>query len=535
MHGACAKLAPAVVMVLVHMHFARALISPPPTASLSWNQPVLLRSRPGVWSEAGYSSCVGWKHQRLRRRRRCGNVRQRQRTRAPALAMLFEKRPEERALGDVLIPEDASGGAGGGGGGGDDNAIGVSVEPPGFLKRVFSVPKNVRRTAAAGDVVVPVIGARDGWGGIRQASTNQGIYPGVEYRILEVSVFPTTSTPPTGGGSTTSSDSAAAVASYSSSSPQPEQQPEQQEQQPDLDSEPTAVLASARDAPPDSFDDGSLVFTMRPIYPLVARLERGDWPVRVPAREFPVMLTPFSYNAATAWAAFTTSLSLLSVGFVLSQALTLSVINSHSMEPTLQVGDVVLVEKVSRSFLVKPNDIVYFRPPPVLQDIVSRAGGTLSPTDLFVKRVAALPGDTVTVSADGSVDVRAAAGGGGGGSTRLPKGTNRADSGGGAAGGEFDNNLGSGVAGQEGSPAAAAAAAAGGGAPAEGKVALPDSVLQRIARLDEKVLPPGSVFVLGDNPAASMDSRVWGQLDKGEIVGHALLRVFPPRSFGLLQ
>ncbi|CAM9259823.1 unnamed protein product [Ectocarpus sp. 12 AP-2014] len=520
MHGACAMLVPAALMVLAHVHFARALISLRPTASLSWNQSVL-RGRPGVWSEAGYGSS-SWNHQRLRRRRRCGNFHQRQRTRAP-LAMLFEKRPEERALGDVLIPEDASGGAGGGGG---DDAIGVSVEPPGFLKRVFSVPKNVRRTAAAGDVVVPVIGARDGWGGIRQASSrlaDQGIYPGVEYRIIEMSVFPTAPTPPTGDSTTASSDSAAAVAPYL------QQQPDQQ---PDLDAEPTAVLASARDAPPESFDDGSLVFTMRPIYPLVARLERGDWPVRVPAREFPVMLTPFSYNAATAWAAFTTSLSLLSVGFVLSQALTLSVINSHSMEPTLQVGDVVLVEKVSRSLLVKPNDIVYFRPPPVLQDIVSRAGGTLSPSDLFVKRVAALPGDTVTVSADGSVDVRAAAAGGGG-NTRLPKGKNRADSGGGAAGGGSDINLGEGVAGQEGS--AAAVAAAKGGAPAEGKVALPDSVLQRIARLDEKVLPSGSVFVLGDNPAASMDSRVWGQLDTGEIVGHALLRVFPPRSFGLLQ
>lgn len=77
---------------------------------------------------------------------------------------------------------------------------------------------------------------------------------------------------------------------------------------------------------------------MRPIYPLVKRLERSDWPVLVPAREFPAMLTPFSYNAATAWAALTTSLSLLALGFVVSQALTFSVINSHSMEPTLQVG-----------------------------------------------------------------------------------------------------------------------------------------------------------------------------------------------------
>lgn len=102
------------------------------------------------------------------------------------------------------------------------------------------------------------------------------------------------------------------------------------------------LLESAREAPDGTFDGGGLVFTMRPVYPLVARLER-PWPVRVPAREFPVLLTPFSYNAATAWAALTTSLSLLAVGFVLSQALTLSFISSHSMEPTLQA---------SRSFLL---------------------------------------------------------------------------------------------------------------------------------------------------------------------------------------
>lgn len=99
-------------------------------------------------------------------------------------------------------------------------------------------------------------------------------------------------------------------------------------------------IDSARKAPEAAFDDGDLVFTMRPIYPLVARLER-TWPVRVQAREFPVLLTSFSYNAATAWAALTTSFSLLAVGFVLSQALTLSVIPSHSMEPTLQVGGVL--------------------------------------------------------------------------------------------------------------------------------------------------------------------------------------------------
>ena len=173
-----------------------------------------------------------------------------------------------------------------------------------------------------------------------QRLANQGIYPGVEYRILEVSIFPMI--PGSPATSTAAAAAAAAAAGseppYPSSFEQQQEQQEQQEQRADLDAEPSSLLASARDAPEGSFEDGGLVFTMRPIYPLVKRLERDDWPVLVPAREFPVMLTPFSYNAATAWAALTTSLSLLAVGFVASQALTFSVINSHSMEPTLQVG-----------------------------------------------------------------------------------------------------------------------------------------------------------------------------------------------------
>ena len=59
-------------------------------------------------------------------------------------------------------------------------------------------------------------------------------------------------------------------------------------------------------------------------------------------------------------------------------------------------------------------------------------------------------------------------------------------------------------------------------------------MLRRVRVAENKILPRGTVFVLGDNPAASMDSRVWGELDEREIVGHALLRVFPPQAFGLL-
>lgn len=50
---------------------------------------------------------------------------------------------------------------------------GISIEPPGFLKRIFSLPRNVRKTVSVNDVVVPVIGAREGWGRIRQVRGSQ--------------------------------------------------------------------------------------------------------------------------------------------------------------------------------------------------------------------------------------------------------------------------------------------------------------------------------------------------------------------------
>jgi signal peptidase I len=44
------------------------------------------------------------------------------------------------------------------------------------------------------------------------------------------------------------------------------------------------------------------------------------------------------------------------------------------------------------------------------------------------------------------------------------------------------------------------------------------------------VVPPDGYYVLGDNRADSDDSRNWGVLRQGDVLGKALVGVWPPRS-----
>lgn len=49
---------------------------------------------------------------------------------------------------------------------------------------------------------------------------------------------------------------------------------------------------------------------------------------------------------------------------------------------------------------------------------------------------------------------------------------------------------------------------------------------------EEITIPDDHVFLMGDNRAASADSRVWGPVPEDWVVGDAVLRYWPPGDFG---
>jgi signal peptidase I len=49
------------------------------------------------------------------------------------------------------------------------------------------------------------------------------------------------------------------------------------------------------------------------------------------------------------------------------------------------------------------------------------------------------------------------------------------------------------------------------------------------------VVPPNAYYVLGDNRANSDDSRVWGFVPASDLIGRAILAVWPPAHAGPLR
>ena len=149
-------------------------------------------------------------------------------------------------------------------------------------------------------------------------------------------------------------------------------------------------------------------------------------------------------------------------------------IPSGSMEPTLQIGDRILVNKLAYKLHgIGRGDIVVFARP-----TAEDCGGV--PVNDLVKRVIGLPGETVSAS-NGRVEINGKVLD----EPYLPAGTQT-------------------------NPA---------------PVDEPYSLSQPYT------VPSGDYFVMGDNRPDSCDSRYWGPIPKSLIVGKVDVRIWPLKSF----
>jgi signal peptidase I len=162
-------------------------------------------------------------------------------------------------------------------------------------------------------------------------------------------------------------------------------------------------------------------------------------------------------------------------------------IPSGSMEPQLQINDRIVVSKVAyRLHEPRRGDIVVFDAPEdeadddsalparIVRTIVQSIGLAPPSTDEYIKRVVALPGEQVE-GRDGKVLV-------------------------------------------------------------DGKELVEPYLPDRTTTTDfpAVVVPPDTVFVLGDNRGNSADSRIFGPVPESTVVGRAFARVWPVGSASFL-
>jgi signal peptidase I len=150
-------------------------------------------------------------------------------------------------------------------------------------------------------------------------------------------------------------------------------------------------------------------------------------------------------------------------------------VQQQSMEHTLEPDQYVLVDKLTPRFdTYKRGDIVVFSPPPDW----SREDETP-----FIKRVIGLGGETVEIR-DGAVFIDG---------TRIDE------------------------------PYLFATA--------DGEPTQPTTVPDDEHRW---VIPDGELFLMGDHRSNSSDSRMFGPVETGQVIGRAWLRYWPIDAFGIL-
>jgi len=162
-------------------------------------------------------------------------------------------------------------------------------------------------------------------------------------------------------------------------------------------------------------------------------------------------------------------------------------IPSSSMEPTLQIKDNLMVEKVSRYFS-KPQrgDILVFFPPqeylkPTLWGKFTRAIGFFSQDEAYIKRVIGIPGDEIHVVPNKGVYVN---------NKLLEEPYQK----------EVFNGICS-----------------------------PDMHCGPI------IVPKRKYFMMGDNRNDSTDSRYWGFMPEERVVGRACFRFWPINRIAVIK
>ncbi|MHB9132268.1 MAG: signal peptidase I [Armatimonadota bacterium] len=179
-------------------------------------------------------------------------------------------------------------------------------------------------------------------------------------------------------------------------------------------------------------------------------------------------------------------------------------IPSESMVPTLQKGDKLLATKyvywqhAPWPHDPKRGDVVVFHAPRMALEMLGQTYDAKHPTD-YVKRVIGLPGDKIRIVAFDGVYING----------ELLRET-------------YVNDIPS-----YNYPISPA-----------GDIAVRSEVRDELMpdlKGRDLVIPPGHLFVMGDNRNSSHDSHIWGLLERKDVIGEAVFIFWPPSRAGLIH